>query len=255
MNHYPYHIGDYIKSTAYLTNEEDLAYRRLLDLYYDTEKPIGLDVELTAIRIRCDAFTVQKVLTEFFTETKAGYRNKRCDLEIRQYHLKVKANRINGKLGGRPRKTQSLSKTQVVSERLANANPTITQPNLNQNQNQNHIKEEATLPVWLPVESWNGFCEMRRKSKSAFTERAKVLLIGELKKLMDSGQDVSKVLDQSTANGWKSVYPLKVNGSGGNGKFNVMQYVAGQFAKEVDAGATQEVFSDLHGEVHKVLPG
>ena len=260
MNHYPHHIGDYIKSTAYLTNEEDLCYRRLIELYYDTEKPIGLDIDLTARRVRSEPFTVLKILTEYFTETKAGYKNKRCDLEIRQYHLKVKANRINGKLGGRPKKTQSVSKTQSVNL----ANPTITQNNLNQNQNQNQnqnhnhkpepIKQEvASLPDWLPVDSWIGFCEMRRKSKSAFTERAKTLLIARLLELKDSGQDVSKVLDQSTENGWKSVYPLKVNGSNGNGKFNPVAYVNGELAKALDASFTQEAFSDVRREVQPLL--
>ena len=33
MHYYPHHIGDYKSATAHLSNEEDLAYRRLLEMY------------------------------------------------------------------------------------------------------------------------------------------------------------------------------------------------------------------------------
>ena len=34
MNYYPFHVGDYIAHTAHLHPLEDIAYRRMLDLYY-----------------------------------------------------------------------------------------------------------------------------------------------------------------------------------------------------------------------------
>ncbi|TXH13476.1 MAG: DUF1376 domain-containing protein, partial [Hyphomicrobiaceae bacterium] len=40
MHHYPFHPGDYMLDTAHLEPMEDLAYRRLLDFYYSSEKPI-----------------------------------------------------------------------------------------------------------------------------------------------------------------------------------------------------------------------
>jgi uncharacterized protein YdaU (DUF1376 family) len=43
MHYYKFNIADYRSATAHLTNEEDLAYRRLLDMYYDTEVPIPND--------------------------------------------------------------------------------------------------------------------------------------------------------------------------------------------------------------------
>jgi len=42
MHFYDFNIGDYAKKTQHLTNEEDLAYRRALDMYYDTEKPLPI---------------------------------------------------------------------------------------------------------------------------------------------------------------------------------------------------------------------
>ena len=40
---YKFHLGDYITHTLHLSDAEDLAYRRLLDLYYMSEAPIPLE--------------------------------------------------------------------------------------------------------------------------------------------------------------------------------------------------------------------
>ena len=39
MHYYSFNIGDYASHTRHLTAIEDLAYRRLLDLYYLHEQP------------------------------------------------------------------------------------------------------------------------------------------------------------------------------------------------------------------------
>lgn len=129
MNHYPFHVGDYIKATAHLSDAEDLCYRRLLDLYYDIEQPIPLDTHWVSRRLRMDTQMVSGVLAEYFKETEIGWRNERCEIEIAKYHVKATANKANGKLGGRPKKTHSVS----------SGNPTETESNLNQNQNQNQV--------------------------------------------------------------------------------------------------------------------
>ena len=65
------------------------------------------------------------------------------------------------------------------------------------------------LPDWIPAEAWAGYCEMRKKKRAVMTERAIKLRIDDLSKLRDAGEDIGAVLDQSTANGWTDVYPLK----------------------------------------------
>jgi len=74
MHYFPFHIGDYRSSTAHLTNEEDLAYRRLLEMYYDLEGPIPLDTEWVSRRIRVEASVVRDVLNDMFERTEQGYR-------------------------------------------------------------------------------------------------------------------------------------------------------------------------------------
>jgi uncharacterized protein YdaU (DUF1376 family) len=85
MNFYPFHIGDYISHTSHLTNEEDLAYRRLIDLYYQTEEPFTRNLMWLAKRVKSSEEVVATVLVEFFEETPDGWKNKRADEEIAKY--------------------------------------------------------------------------------------------------------------------------------------------------------------------------
>lgn len=101
---YKFHIGEYLAETARLADAEDLAYRRLLDLCYMTEKPLPLDVGRLAQRIGLDEDVVAPVLKEFFKKTDKGYINARAHKDIASRTARGEVNRIAGKLGGRPKK-------------------------------------------------------------------------------------------------------------------------------------------------------
>ena len=103
---YKFHLGDYLTHTMHLSDAEDLAYRRLLDLYYMSERPIPLDTELVSRKIRLDLDITELVLREFFERTDEGYRNSRCDVEIAKYQHQVSINKRSAKQGGRPKKTE-----------------------------------------------------------------------------------------------------------------------------------------------------
>ena len=104
---YKFHLGDYITHTTHLSDAEDLAYRRLLDLYYMSEKQIPLNTESVSRKIRIDLDITESVLGEFFERTETGYFNHRCDAEIAKYQAQCSTNREVGKRGGRPKKTES----------------------------------------------------------------------------------------------------------------------------------------------------
>ncbi len=95
MNYFPFHIGDYVSATRHLTWAEDAAYRRLLDTYYTTEKP--LPAELRAVCRLVLASTdeqreaVRVVLDEFFELTDFGWINTRADAEIDSMRVKQSA--------------------------------------------------------------------------------------------------------------------------------------------------------------------
>ena len=131
---YKFHIGDYISHTMHLDDAEDLAYRRLLDWYYMSEKPLPLDIALVSRRIRLDEDVVAPVLAEFFVKTKDGYINPRADKEIFAYNVRVELNRKSAKLGGRP-KTIEVSKEEPLSPPKQNRNRTDTEQNINTDAN------------------------------------------------------------------------------------------------------------------------
>lgn len=134
MNYYPFHPGDYLRDTAHLEPMEDLAYRRLLDLYYLSESPIPLETQQVSRRLRLGFDVVEMVLNEFFICTSNGYIHKRCDAEIADYRHRQDKSRQNGKLGGRPKKTQQVI---LANPELTQSKPRETHPKANQNQNQN----------------------------------------------------------------------------------------------------------------------
>jgi phage replication O-like protein O len=62
----------------------------------------------------------------------------------------------------------------------------------------------------LPLcRAWKAFVEMRKKIKKPMTEYAMELRVGDLRKLVDQGEDPVKVLDQSTGSDWQDLYPVK----------------------------------------------
>ena len=86
MNYFPFHIGDYASATRHLSWDEDAAYRRLLDVYYTTEKPLPADLRavcrLVIAMTEIQRESVQIVLAEFFELTPCGWINHRADAEI-----------------------------------------------------------------------------------------------------------------------------------------------------------------------------
>ena len=128
---YKFHIGDYISHTMHLDDAEDLAYRRLLDWYYMSEKPLPLDVALVARRIRLDEDVVSPVLQEFFEKTKKGFVNARADDEIKAYNVRVDINRKVGKLAHK--KTDKVTSTVALSP--PQQNRTDTEQNINTDAN------------------------------------------------------------------------------------------------------------------------
>ena len=119
MHFYDFNIGDYAKKTQHLTNEEDLAYRRLLDLYYDSENPV-LTSGLATLsrRLRVSEQSLENVLSEFFPDGK----NKHADEKIAEYYAYLAKQKANGSKGGRKKQNPPLTTG------LPSANPSPSQP-------------------------------------------------------------------------------------------------------------------------------
>jgi uncharacterized protein YdaU (DUF1376 family) len=112
MHYYKFNIADYRKDTGHLSTIEHGIYRQLIDWYYLDETPIPLETQVVSRRLRLasdvEILSLKNVLSDYFKESKSGYVHKRIEVDIADYHEQAEKNKNNGKLGGRPKKTQSV---------------------------------------------------------------------------------------------------------------------------------------------------
>lgn len=139
-----------------------------------------------------------------------------------EYNAKLMANWKNGATGGRPKASEE---EPTDNPRITQQEPTKTQSeptgthaypireDKSREEKKGKSKAEAAppsaLPDWMPLDSWSGYLEMRKKIKKAPTDRAVALLIASLGKMRDDGQDIAAVLDKSIKNNWTDVYPIR----------------------------------------------
>ena len=158
MHYFQFNIADYRSATVHLSNEEDLAYRRLLDMYYDMETKIPLDTQWVARRIRVDAEVIKCVLVDMFEQHEDGWFNARCQETIEHYHAMAEKNRANGKLGGR-RKNPVGSDSQPSAKATNNYKPETNnqKPIVDKSQRGSRLANDFVLP-----EEWKDFCVKQR---------------------------------------------------------------------------------------------
>lgn len=192
MHYYKFGISDWALHTSHLTLVEEAIYFRLINHYYDSEKPIPLDLSPLIRRLRLidHVQSVQVILDEFFIKHEDCYRHKRCDEELALYHAKADRNREVGKLGGRPKKTQS-----VILD-----NPTETLTN-NYKLLTNNNNKNIDPPEGVSVDLWNDFLIYRKRMKSPVTPRVLSRLIKEANL---AKMPLSEVLETIIFKGWKS---------------------------------------------------
>ena len=185
MHYYQFNIGDYISHTSHLTNDEDLTYRRLLDLYYQTEKSFSIaDLHKIARKVKSIEEIVMLILHEFFefNVDDNSWHNKRADSEIKAYQSKAdsarKANQIRW---GSERHLKS-DTTQILN----NKQETI-----------NNIKD--IRPSDVDVLIWQDFVKHRKAKKSPITETALNMIRTEANKANWKLQDA---LTEICSRGW-----------------------------------------------------
>lgn len=218
MNYYQRHVGDITRDTFGLAPAEFGCYDRMLDYYYQTEKPLPLDVSeihrIVGARGTSDRKAVAYVLGRYFTREADGWHQKRCDAELAEYASKAVIARANGRLGGRPKNPE---KTDRVISGIPTGNPDLTQPKANQepvtsNQEPEEKKstrvprEVASLPPWLPPEDWARWAQHRGKK---LTAAAVPLQIRKLDGLRAEGHDPVALIDLAIESGWATFWPPK----------------------------------------------
>lgn len=216
MKYYYFHIKDYIAQTRHLTPLEDIAYRRMLDLYYTREGPLPIDVSEIAklICMRDEAATVRDVLNEFFEQSRDGWRNKRCDEELaslyaRSEQAREKANRRWKKPpDDAPAMPQhSPGNAEVVPEQcypipntqdpIPNTQITTTDPP------RKTLGRAVALPVCpagVEDQVWLDFIAHRKRVKAPVTETA---LKGFAREAQKAGISLNDAISVAITQGWR----------------------------------------------------
>jgi len=193
MHYYQFNIGDYASHTRHLDLLEDLAYRRILDLYYLHERPLNGDATFVAkqIGMRDDAAIVRDVLNEFFQKTDEGYVNGRADKEIAHYHSKIEQASRAGK---------------ASAERRLNARSTDEQPNIKQEtiNIKQETKKKATgvaMPEGISQSVWDEFIAHRKAKKAKVTQ---LVIEGIDKEASKAGWSLEDALKETIVRNWQS---------------------------------------------------
>jgi uncharacterized protein YdaU (DUF1376 family) len=196
MNFYPFHIGDYISHTSHLSDAEDLAYRRMIDLYYQTEQPFSSNWAV-ARKIKGSADMVQILLEEFFILGEDNlWHNERADKEIAKYHAMQE--------GGR--------KGAALRWGKGSDTPPKHPPMQTKNQEpltKNHIKD--ITPVGVSESIFKDYLEVRKAKKAKWTQTALKGLQREADKAKMSLQDVMQLCCERNWVGFKAEWANSQN--------------------------------------------
>lgn len=200
MNYYQFHIGDYASHTRHLSLMEDLAYRRLLDLYYLNGRPFGGQPEDIArlIGMRDHQEAVSFVLSQFFSWIDEEWINKRCDEEISRYEAKVDAASRAGLASAKRRTINSAAKeNQEFNARSTDVQPTNNQEPITNNQ-KNTRSPRLAPPDGVSSSVWSDFIAVR---KAPMTQAA---LDGIQREAEKAGWALEDALKECCTRGWQS---------------------------------------------------
>jgi len=180
MNYYPFHIGDYASATRHLSWDEDAAYRRLLDTYYTTEKPIPADLRaacrLVMAQTDSQREAVRVVLEEFFALTDAGWINKRADAEIEAMREKQQKQRDKANKRWHAPKTEPGNATASTADATASKThadampPTPTPTPAPTPKEEKKAPRERVAPFACPEDVgeqvWSDWLQLRRAKRA-----------------------------------------------------------------------------------------
>ena len=167
MHYYQHHIGDFIKDTSFLTNEEIGIYMKLIWIYYDTEEPLKNDIQNLCIKVsaRDNEQGVANILKMFFKLDNEAWTHTRCDSVIKDYHLQISNASKAGKASALKRTMvqQPLNKS-TTTEQLTNNHKPITINHLIdvvKTTKAKRLDKDFILPA-----DWILFCRTERKDLS-----------------------------------------------------------------------------------------
>lgn len=235
MHYYTFKPKDYMSKTAFLEPLEDLAYRRMLDHCYLTEKPLPESIEEIAmlIRMRSHTDSIRIVLHYFFELTAEGYINDYVARELFAYHtksLKAKAS-ADARWKKERNKIKDISAVESQCKSNANALREESESNTNQQPLTNNHKpltnnidtpsdkpkrfdfKKALIEESASEDLAVAFMAVRKTKKATNTEKAFDLFMSNVNK---SNMSLNQVLEICVQRDWKGFDPTWLNNQSNN---------------------------------------
>lgn len=176
MNHYPRHIGDWMRDTAHLSEVEECIYSRCIDQYYSREKPLPTDKASVCRLVRATTSAAKKavasVLEEFFQLQDDGWHQKRCDQELGKFT--ERSTKAAESAAARWGKSQSERNANASPNAHANAMRTHSEGNASQKPVANSQEPEkgqkqrerpptgSRLSLDTLPDDWRAYCQRER---------------------------------------------------------------------------------------------
>lgn len=198
MHYYQHHIGDFIKDTNFLTNEEVGIYIKLIWLYYDTEKPLPDSLDLLSMKVNCrdNKSDLLEILETFFILKDGKWHHSRCDKEIQEYQSFIESRSRAGRASAERRaNTKATHVEQMLNTSDASVQLTTNHKPLTNNQYIDTGSPKGSLPCPDDVDKlvWQDYLKIRKAKKSPITETALNGLRREAKKADINLNDALKV--------------------------------------------------------------
>ncbi len=202
MHYFKFDVEKWAYSTRHLLPEEEGVYLRLTLYYYDTEKPIPLDLTTVLRRLLLLPYKeiVARILEEFFTQTPDGWQKRKCEENIAIFHEKAATARENGAKGGRPKQ----KKTPKTTQKKPSGNPDETQRVSFDNPEHNLITNDKLVITNDKLLKPNPNGRMKRPMPAEVQD-----YLNELKETRFTGE---QFCDSNQAKGWvvgKTKAPMK----------------------------------------------
>jgi uncharacterized protein YdaU (DUF1376 family) len=221
LNYYSKHIGDFRAGTVNMSRLARWIYGDMIDVVYDTEKPLPLDLELLCDMLGVEADNeralVERILRLKFERQDDGYHHARCDREIAEFHLKAEVARTNGKAGGRPRKANANPEKPSGFIQVSESNPVETGSEANQEpitNNQEPVEQKTPPAVRVPSLSVSDleakgvatqtaaeFLAIRKRKRAPLTE---IAMAGIARETAAAGWNLESALKKCIERGWTS---------------------------------------------------
>lgn len=211
MHYYKFNVAAWAKETSHLTLKEEAIYLRLINFYYDHEKPIPLKTHLVLrkLRIADESELVDLILEEFFMKTKNGWIHSHCDKLIGEYKKMAERNKKNAKLGGRPKINDLDKPTGKPSDNQEGTelNPTGI-PNYKLRTNNKELKTNKDKLDWSALqmsdEEIKEIKQLRKNAKAVVTQRVINDLSKQFEKSRARGYTNEDILLEWSTKGWRS---------------------------------------------------